>query len=105
MKLLTKMFDREQAGWDQWQWGVVALAAALQVGTLLVASTDPPQEFVFIFPFTMSISLLALNFSYLAGSIIMTRGNWRQYCVCLLLSFVFFAAAFLFVWPLLMFGQ
>ncbi|NNM86364.1 MAG: hypothetical protein HKL96_11490 [Phycisphaerales bacterium] len=87
MKAFIKRFDREQVGLDHWQCAVFVIS----VLAILCGATQADNYWfpggLAAFLYLFGSFLLLFDFLYVAASIVLTRGNWRQYCVYLLLSF------------------
>ncbi len=87
MNAFIKHFDREQVGVDCWQFAVFVLSAlAILCGATQANNYSFPGGLA-AFLYLFGSFLLLFDFFYVAASIVLTRGNWRQYCIYLLLSF------------------
>ena len=87
MKRLAKMFDREQVGFDRWQCAIFVLGAlAILFGAAQSGNSSFPGALAAFLCIFGSL-LLLFDIIYVAVSIVLTHGSWRQYCVYLMLFF------------------
>ena len=91
MKLLTKMFDREQVGFDRWQAVVFCIIITGNFVPIVVGMFAHVSYLALLLTSDFCVYLFAMDVLYLASSVIYTRGNWGQYLCYLVASFLVFA--------------
>ncbi len=99
MKLLVKMFDRQQTGFDGCQFAVFLLSFATLILSGITGQSYSMPDLVPAFLLVFGLCLLILDFLYVAASVVFTRGNWRQYGVYVIGAIVGAALFFILFLP------
>ncbi len=99
MKLLAKMFDHEQTGFDVCQFAVFLLSFAALILASIIAQNYSIPNIVPAFLIVFGLFLLIFDFLYVAASVVLTRGNWRQYGVYVIVSIAGTALFFMLFLP------